>query len=350
MVPAYSVAQGPQFHLTTPFQRADKIPEPLHVLIPVFNPRRYFRRWELAFDFLHACESNPSVVPWLVEIAFGEREFTMADPENPRHLRLRGNHEIWSKENALNLLAQRLPEDAKYLAWVDADLQFARPDWANETIQTLQHHPVVQMFSRAVNLSSDYEPLNTTGSFADSWVRGESTSVLSSTAEYYYYDYLPEGKLYPHPGYCMAMWRSVWDRLGGLLDTCILGGADWHMWHALVGTAAYTLRPQYTAQYKQIILEWQDRAARGVWHERPIQKNIGCVKGTVLHYWHGPKAARQYNVRTGILSNRKYVPSRDLKRNYQGLYQLALESDPELRRDAQRYFASRNEDAPSDRV
>lgn len=63
------------------------------------------------------------------------------------NLQLRTSHEIWLKENSLNLGFARLPPDWKYAAWIDADVTFARPDWACETVHQLQHNPVVQMWS-----------------------------------------------------------------------------------------------------------------------------------------------------------------------------------------------------------
>src|SRR6202035_3379899 len=48
--------------------------------------------------------------------------------------------------------------EAKYVAWIDADVKFNRPDWAQETMQLLQHYDVLQMFSHAQDVGPDYEP------------------------------------------------------------------------------------------------------------------------------------------------------------------------------------------------
>jgi hypothetical protein len=45
---------------------------------------------------------------YTAEVAFGERHFEVTEAGNPRHLQLRTTSEIWHKENALNLLIQRL--------------------------------------------------------------------------------------------------------------------------------------------------------------------------------------------------------------------------------------------------
>ena len=55
---------------------------------------------------------------------------------------------VWTKENLLNIGLARLPEDWKYVAWIDADIAFRQPGWAAETVQALQHYDVVQPWTR----------------------------------------------------------------------------------------------------------------------------------------------------------------------------------------------------------
>lgn len=40
---------------------------------------------------------------------------------------------------------------------MDADVQFSRADWAQETVQQLQHYHVVQMWSMCQDLNVDHE-------------------------------------------------------------------------------------------------------------------------------------------------------------------------------------------------
>ncbi len=56
----------------------------------------------------------------------------MTQAGNPRHLQLRTAHEIWHKENALNLMIQRLPAPTKYIVHGLMRMQkFSRPDWGS---------------------------------------------------------------------------------------------------------------------------------------------------------------------------------------------------------------------------
>src|SRR4051812_39160506 len=126
------------------FERPDHVHEPLYVVTSVFNAIRYRSRWRLYQDFERMVENSGAIL-FTCEVAFGDRDFAVTQPDNPQHLQLRTATELWHKEKSLNLLVERLPSDWAYVSFVDADVVFARGDWANETIHALQHYDVVQM-------------------------------------------------------------------------------------------------------------------------------------------------------------------------------------------------------------
>ncbi len=315
----------------------------LHVCTVISNPVRYASRYRL-FEAFKAQNDGAHIVHWTVEVAYGNRPFAITEAGNPQHLQLRTQSEIWHKENALNLLfAYVLTQDpsAEYFAWVDADVTFARPDWAYETIQQLQHYDVVQMFSHCQDLGPKYEPLST---LKNGWVwmyynepapKMKRQLGAMNTANGYY-GYSKGG--YWHPGFAWAARRSALDGLGQLLDTCIAGSADWHMAAALIGEAERTLGRDLHPEYKRHVMQWQERA------ESKVRRNIGYVDGLVNHHWHGKKADRQYSDRWRILVDNGYSPEMDLQRDSQGLYRLTDRS-LRLRDDLRSYFRSRNEDS-----
>jgi hypothetical protein len=166
------------------------LPDRLHVVTMLENPLRWRSRYWNYWMFERECEAAGAILH-TAEVAFGERHFEVTQPGNPRHLQLRTTSEIWHKENALNLLMQRLPAEAKYVAWIDADVKFNRPDWAQETLQLLQHYDVLQMFSHAQDVGPNYEPLATTPGFLYKWVtdrpRPHERAFMESKAAYGYY-------------------------------------------------------------------------------------------------------------------------------------------------------------------
>ena len=321
------------------FTRPDRVNQKLYVITPIFNATRYRSRWKLYKEFENYVLSNEQAHLVTIECAYGEREFAIDKNPSLNHtvLHVRTESEIWFKENLINVAMQSLPPDWKYMAWVDADVIFVRPDWVGETIQQLQHYKVIQMWSQFQDVTSNFELIGTARSFMDCHVYGGVASVSVGMHS----DYSPDKKRvgYPGaPGLAWAMTKEAWNHLGGLIDISILGACDWYMAHALVGNIELVLSNQYSPRYIELLLEWQSRA------EKHIRRNVGVMKGLAIHYWHGPKVDRKYGSREQILIQNNYNPDIDLKRDWQGLYQLTDRSIG-LRDGIMKYGRERNEDA-----
>lgn len=310
---------------------------PLYVVAVVFNPARYRARYRLYKEFEAYVEASGAIL-YTVEIAFGERGFLCTEPGNPRHLQLRTFYEIWLKENALNLCVQRLPEDWQYVAFVDADVTFARPDWVRETVEQLQHNKVVQMFSKSLDLGPDHVPFNGTGSYGFAYCYRNNIPRAYPGRLPTCYGY-PDGQ-YWHPGYAWAYTRKAYEDLGGLIDWAIIGAADYHQAQALLGDVESSIPQGIDPFYSEQCLDWQQLATRH------IQGHLGFVEGSLLHHFHGAKVNRRYRERWDVLRKAKYKQRRDIRRDRQGLWALTKENPP-LKRELQNYFNQRNEDDPS---
>lgn len=302
---------------------------PLYVVTSIINPSRYQSRYSLYRDFeKHITDAG--AVLYTVEAAYGDRDFEITGAGNPRQIRLRTNHEIWHKENLINIGVSRLPADWKYVAWIDADVQFARPDIVAETIHQLQHFSVVQMFAHATDLGPRHEPLCAFEGFVARWIR-QGREVPAKMERYGVW----------HPGYAWACRRDAWDHLGGLIDFGIVGSADRYMACGLIGEMAQSLGPEIVRDcpaYTEWCLEWQARA------ETTIKRNIGFVDGLLLHYFHGAKKNRGYLDRSAILWENQFDPAKDIKRDWQGMWQLT-DRKIGLRDQLRAYFRAREEDS-----
>lgn len=305
-------------------------PETLHVVTMISNPVRWRSRYENYWRFEEHVRHSGATL-WTVEVAFGDRPFEVTEPGNPYHLQLRTRTEIWHKENALNLMIERLPAEALYIAWIDADVKFARNDWVQETVHQLQHYDFVQMFSFCQDLSRESEPGQTMSSFMYNWTHDPDS--FGCRPQGYYYGRGPHW----HPGYAWAARRSALDKVGTLIDWAIMGAADWTMACALVGKVEASLGPAYSDSYKQLCRNWAARC------EKHIHRNVGYVPGLLYHMWHGSKKNRGYEDRHKILVDTGFDPVRDLKRDCQGLWQIEPDA-VELREGLRAYNRSRNED------
>jgi hypothetical protein len=307
-------------------------PEDLHVFTVRFNPRRFAVPDDHYFAF--AAHMERSGVPlYTVEIALGDRPFTCTNARNERHLQLRSPHAMWFKEVGLKRAVERLlPGHAKHIAWVDADVTFQRADWAAETLHMLQHHPIVQMFSQAVDAGPQGQFTRLHAGFGWCWRRfrrGGDEKVSSTGGSY--------GGTW-HSGYAWACTRDFWDAIGGLPDWMILGSADRDLACALIGEADKRLPFAPEGSYRTKLMELQRRclAAGG--------RRLGYVEGGVIHSFHGPKSRRGYGSRPKILQRHQFDPDRDLIPDSQGLWRWAPWAE-ELAVDVDLYLSSRDEDS-----
>lgn len=319
------------YHTKTQLSAAPRTTnQTLHVVAVVSNPVGYASRYRLAEQFYHHMKHH-NVHLTTVELAFGQREFVVT----PGHhaVQYRTNDELWHKENMVNLGIQHLPSDWQYVAWLDADIGFTNPYWVNQTINALQHHQVVQVFTDAIDLGPDGEHLQTYKSLSMLQATGAPIKTSKDPAQYY--------ATYGHPGFAWAARRDAIDKLGGLIDFGLAGSGDHHMALSLIGRAKESLPGGVQPAYANKVYAFQDRA------ERFIRRDLGYVPGTIVHYWHGKKNKRGYETRWRILVDNKFNPDTDLKKDWQGVLALNDHGDArsiKLRDDLRRYFRSRSED------
>ena len=320
-------------------QHIQHLPNILDVVAVISNPFRYRSRYDLYRQFeRHALESGVRLTT--VELAYGERLFEVTSPDNPRHVQFRSSHTLWHKENLINLGIARLPADWRYVAWIDADIQFARHDWAQETMQQLQHHPVVQMWSHAIDLGPKHEPMGPQHQgFAFCYRENIPFAYApNGSALSYPHTQGPRPANYWHSGFAWAARREAIDTLGGLMDFAVLGAGDWHMAKALLGMALEGMYPGVSSSYLRKVAAWQDRAAA-------LRRNIGYVPGLINHYFHGKKVDRKYWSRWQIIVNNGFDPDKHLVYDAQGVLRLSDDSPIALRDDIASYFTQRNEDS-----
>lgn len=325
ITPADHRAQRRPTHRAHRQLHVEPVSAPLYVVTAMFNPLRYLSRYKHYVAFEKHCQ-DAGAICYTIELALRDRHHQVTKHDNPCHIQVRGQSELWYKENLQNVAVQFLPQDAEYIAFVDADFHFTRSDWATETVQMLQHYDAVQMFSSMTYETHDHRRHNVLNGFA-----------------YLHCNQHRLPREYGHQGAVGGAWafrRSALIKLGRLLDSCILGSGDWHMAFALAMREDY--HPELTAlrelpQYIKAIKLWRDNAT-------VLKGNIGYVDCHVIHHWHGPMRNRAYTTRPQILIRNHFDPYEDLLYDVNGVLQLRG-NKPKLRDDIRTYFRQRNEDS-----
>lgn len=299
----------------------------LHVICMISNTPRYHSRYRLYREFAEAMKDTPHVTLYTVEIAFGDREFEVTEHCNPHHLQLRTRHELWHKENAMNLgVNHLLPKNWKYLCWADTDVFWRNKNWAQEALHKLQHYNVIQPWKSCADLGMYGQSNKQFDSFA--FVHNEGVPKQCHPSQPY---------KYAHSGYAWACTRYFWENVHGLMQFPILGSADHHMAWAMIGEVQKSIPHKIHPSYRRLCHEWEKKAFRATCGR------LGFVNTHIEHHYHGPKAKRMYRERWSILIDNHYDPDHNLVCDSQGLLHIA--NNPKLAHEVSEYMHARSEDA-----
>lgn len=332
-------------------RKLDSVDEPLYVVTSLFNPAGWHSRPKNYLDFeKHMLDCGVHLIT--VEAALGERQHILSETTHHNHtiIRVRVTGELWIKENLMNIGFYALPSNAKYVAFIDADMIMTKYGWVEDTLRQLQHHPVVQMFSEVGYLDPEGILINTRISFAERWMRGYKFICSYGTAQNDIFHhprrkdnctYDDVHKEWGPPGGGWAFRVKELSEVGGLMDFCILGSADWYMAACIAGFAHLAIPKAYGEDLRRLILHWEKKAVK------VFRKNIGVVTGLMLHNWHGKMTSRMYGHREAILKDQKFSPLTDLIKNRYNVYELfddGTERMRSLRDKIRQYQNGRNED------
>jgi hypothetical protein len=337
----------------------------LHVAVGYSNPFRWRSRRELMNRFRDHMEAQANVVLHVGELAYGDRPHEVTDSSRPNDIQLRTDYELFHKENIQNEVIRRFPVGWKYGATFDADFHPVTIGWALETIHQLQHYAWVQPFSSYLDVTGHVYgqanlPLRANTSFLFNYINNGykispqyNNGVIGKDGKFVAGSSLDEYAEAMAPsvqgifmrgrgatGGAFAFTRKAFDAVGGLMDRCILGHADWYMTHFLVGELGSTNHfHNFNPSYVSYIRQWGERAKR-------LQRNVGYTDAMAMHFFHGSKSKRGYGSRDSILAEERFDPYSDLHPDFQGILQLAPERW-QLRDKIRKYFISRTEDDPN---
>ena len=292
----------------------------LYVVIPYFNFCGFRRRRQLFIEFVNRIAKTRGI-RIVVSEALGPEPL----PELPvwYHLKMQPTHPVWIKENLVNLAASHLPEDWKYMAWVDADLTFLNRNWVKDTVTELQSYDIVQLFQTAVNLGSTGESLKIDKGFG--YMHRDSKTPYTKTDRYGFW----------HPGYGWACTRKAFEQMNGLIDWAILGSGDRHMALAWIGRVKDSAPGNISPNYMNLLTDYQ-KACKNL--------EVSYVPGTILHHWHGRFEDRRYKERWEILTKNNFDPCLDISVSNSGVTCLTRRG-LRLVKELQEYFTGRREDS-----
>lgn len=302
----------------------EPVEENLHVIAVVSNPCLFAKRYLLMNQFINRMEREKNVILYIVEMIYPKQKFIITKSNNPRHLQLKATDVLWHKENMINLGIKLLPSNWKAFAWIDSDLDFENPYFANDTLKILNgSYDIVQIFSHCIDMN-----------------KNEQTMAIHSSAGYNYIkgkEFCGKGIDYWHPGYAWAMTRKAYESIGGLYELAILGSGDNIMLHSILGNGINSINKASHQDFKDSILEFEKKISL---------LRFGYIPGIIRHFFHGSKKNRKYNDRWKILIKYDYSPYKDLLKDPDtGIISCSEHFSQDFKNEIMYYFIERNEDS-----
>ena len=274
----------------------------LWAMTSYFNPVGYRRRHENYLRF----RSRLNAPLIAIELASHGR-FELGEGDADILIQVRGGDVMWQKERLLNIALANLPEECRFVAWLDCDIIFVSEDWAWRASQLLERYAFVQLFRRVHYLQPDVA-LDRVGPETATWSREAIASAIDCGAS-------PAEALRSHngreiPRYARGVaWAAgrelIADRC--LFDASIIGGGD-----SAVVSAAYSCF-DYVIERQEM---WEGQAARyrdwaGPFRDAVAGK-VGALDGEVFHFWHGSMDKRGHRERFRGLRPFRFDPATDI--------------------------------------
>jgi hypothetical protein len=250
-------------------------------------------------------------------------------------IQIEGKHLLWHKERLLNIALQSVPRDCQLVAWLDCDVVFEEPNWAERTAQLLRKFKIV-------------EPFSSTYDIAQGGLLGESGSKQDEGYSLMYG--LTQGTVSPDilrgnmrvekrisSGLAWAARRDVLDR-HGFYDACVMGSGNRAMACAALGRFDdaidyLKMNPTWARHYMEWAQPFFDT----------VQGSVGYTDGSLFHLWHGTLENRRYADRHMHFSKFCFDPAKDIFVDDKGAWRWSG-ANTELEAYMHGYFRSRRED------
>ena len=271
---------------------------------------------------------------------------------------------LWQKEALLNKAETLVPDHYENIAWIDADIFIDDELWVEKTIKELETHDVIHLFQSALlldkhrsiflkipsevfaykNIIFNTKQIKFFGNRDEKYINdveksgciifGDFKDLSISKRKPISPDFEDLGKC-KHAGFAWAMKRSLWKKINGLYDRCIIGGADSAMCKVFLDTDISVYNSNAIGLNADSFQEW----ALKVKKEKISTSNLNV---DIYHFFHGSRENRKYidrNENTRLFDSSLITNINDL-----GILEWSDQAPEYLKQDVRDFFNDRLED------
>lgn len=254
-----------------------------------FNPQKSEYRRKAFMKFYESIKHTNFRI---IECVIGDDEPEFSHLRNVSVIRTKNL--LWHKESLLNKIVSTLPEEYKFVFWVDADVIFDNENWIVEGVQELHFNRIIQPFEWCIHLQKDMDKpdfdFENHKKFSMDKDLRHPDMWRSFCANYVYSKELSGRENYDihgHVGFAWGARREVLDEVP-LFDKALVGGADHIIAHAAAGQIGHSCITKSFSDDLENVNRWSSK------FYSVVQEKIGYVKGNLFHIWHGDLTKRSY--------------------------------------------------------
>ncbi|MEX0785385.1 MAG: hypothetical protein WD939_01995 [Dehalococcoidia bacterium] len=275
-------------------------------------------------------------VPLVVAEASFNGEFQLEPPDADILIQVHGDV-MWQKERLLNVALDALPSECDAVAWLDCDVVFERPDWAERAKKLLGSYVLVQPFRYAYDLARGELPESV----------GELQTACRDSIAYQHQaglltpaDIRPwklGGQKHLCDGFAWMARRELLEK-HRFYDVRILGGGARDLACAALGDVdlLFEGRPFTPAQVAHL-RAWATPFAE------EVRGRLSYVDGRAYHLWHGSYEDRRWRTRQNELLKFDFDPASDIALGSDGGWRWSSDKK-DMHAYVAQYFRLRRED------
>lgn len=272
-----------------------------------------------------------------VEMSFDGR-FALSDTDADILIQVGDGDVLWQKERLLNIALDAVPDECKYVAWLDCDIVPDKSDWAGRICDALEECPLVQAFSRVWHVGRQQTCNGKYNSHQGAGISSLARSIQLKLVPNSLFSECGGSCRHGYsPGYAWAIRRELIKETQ-FYDALIMGSGD-----KAIYSAAYAKIPEFISAMS---LGKKQATHFRNWAEpfsALINGNVGYAEADIFHLWHGDMGKRAYAERYNEFSRFEFDPAEDLSLGSHGAWRWGSRK-PDMHRFVSDYLESRQED------
>lgn len=305
----------------------------LYIVACIYNYKNDPLIYKVYGDFINRLKLVEGIEVYTAECLLPQQNRSTISHLNDKHFIYRISNPFINTHNLQNTVIKQLPNDWKYVIYLDSDIEFTNADWVEKTIEALNKYSIINPFTHATRMNINNVKGLRLRSFGYMFDKMSGTLSDKCNEGYFYDDF---GGWWP--GYAIAINREYYDNVGGLFDKTISGKNDIVTFNCAVDSINTLTKLKKSKEFFKVISEYRD-----VLKNFKQFKGVGFADNEIIHHYHGNYDNRNYDFMDSLYGKYEFNPKIDYTELPSGILDINVtcERQLNLRNELVGYFSKR---------